>query len=422
MTDPTFTSETPFQPNASQEHACLNQTLRDSEYFKFMAYTITYSVVFPIGFISNVLALVVFLRFTPKKTASTVFMTNLAISDASFSLTLPFRLVYYFRGSHWDFPDWFCRWCVFSFYVNLYTSVLFLTGLSVLRYLAVLHPMRHRKQATVWRASLSCFAIWIFVAFLSTPFLMSGTLERDGKIICFEPRNIMSWKRIFILNYVGVSLGFVIPFITILICYSCIFHKLIFGQKNIRKQKQISCRRTVCLIVVVLSTFLLCFLPYHVIRTVHLHAVVSGQDCQVRKYLLKVLVLSLCMAASNSCFNPMLYFFAGKNFRKQVHKASVQIKKNSINHGDFSSLQRRTQSETCQKTRCQRFTPVRQDCLPCSSDNSCQVISKKKPDGCVPEKQCKLSDSAKKQQMTDKGKSKMICSSKEQRKKSECEE
>ncbi|XP_039547896.1 cysteinyl leukotriene receptor 2 isoform X2 [Pimephales promelas] len=403
MTAPTSTLETLFQLNTTQEHACLNQTRRDSDEFKYMAYTITYSVVFPIGFISNVLALVVFLRFTPKKTANTVFMTNLAISDASFSLTLPFRLVYYFRGGQWDFPDWFCRWCVFCFYVNLYTSVLFLTGLSVLRYHAVLHPIRHKSQATVRRASISCFVIWIFVAALSTPFLMSGTLEREGKTICFEPGNITSWQRIFILNYVGVSFGFVIPFITILVCYSYIFYELVFGRK-IGNQKR---RRAVCLIVVVLSTFLLCFLPYHVIRTVHLHAVVSSQDCRVRKYLLKVLVISLCMAASNSCFNPLLYFFAGENFREAVRKASSGKRQNSINNGEFSSLRRRSQSRNSQKTR--SFTAV-------------QVISIKKHDGCVPETQCKLSDSAKKQQMTDKAKSEMICSSKEQRKKSECEE
>lgn len=368
-----------------------------------MAYTVTYSVVFPIGFISNFVALIVFLRFTPKKSANTVFMTNLAISDASFSLTLPFRLVYYFRGGQWDFPDWFCRWCVFSFYVNLYTSVLFLTGLSVLRYFAVLHPMRHKTLATVRRASLSCFAIWIFVAFLSTPFLMSGTLKREDKIICFEPGNITSWKRIFILNYVGVSFGFVIPFIIILVCYGCIFYKLVKGRK-VGDQKRITRRRSVCLIVVVLSTFLLCFLPYHVIRTVHLHAIVSKQDCQVREYLLKVLVISLCMAASNSCFNPLLYYFAGETFRKSVRKASGRLTQNSINHsGLYPSIRRRSQSETCQRTRTQSFTAVHQDCLPCSLDRSCQVMSKKKPKVYVPEMQCKSSDSAK-TLMTDKGK------------------
>lgn len=380
---------TSFSPNTTQGY---NQSCKDCEDFKYLAYTVTYSVVFPIGFISNFVALIVFLRFTPKKTANTVFMINLAISDAGFSLTLPFRLVYYFMDGHWVFPDWFCRWCVFSFYVNLYTSVLFLTGLSVLRYIAVVHPIRNKTLATVRRATISCFVIWIFVAFLSTPFLMSGTCKRGGKIRCFEPKNIKSWQRIFILNYVGVSLGFVIPFITILVCYCCIIWKLAKGQK-IGNRKGTSRRRALYLIVVVLSTFLLCFLPYHVIRTVHLHAIVAKQDNQ--DYLLKLLVISLCTAAFNSCFNPLLYYFAGETFRTAVRRASGRTMFGSLNHSSLNrSFRRQSQTESHKRKR--SFTAVRQDCLPCSLNGSCQVISEKKPDGCVSEKQCKLSDSAEK--------------------------
>ncbi|XP_067314659.1 cysteinyl leukotriene receptor 2 [Pseudorasbora parva] len=371
MTAPMFTSNT--TANATQEQ--INQTCGDSEDFKYLAYTVTYSVVFPIGFISNFMALIVFLRYT-NKTASTVFMINLAISDAGFCLTLPFRLVYYFKGAQWVFPDWFCRWCVFSFYLNLYTSVLFLTGLSVLRYIAVVHPMRHKTLVTVRRASLSCLGIWIFVAFLSTPFFMSGTLERDGKLRCFEPANITSWQRIFVLNYVGVLFGFVVPFITILVCYGCINYKLIKGRKLINRSRH-DRRRSFYLIAVVLSTFLVCFLPYHIVRTIHLHAVVSKQDCHFREYILKVLVISLCTASSNSCFNPLLYYFAGETFRTTIRKASGR-RFNSVYQSSFySSFRHRSQSEANQKMRSESFTTVAYaKTLPCSQNQSSQAISK----------------------------------------------
>ncbi|XP_016413516.1 cysteinyl leukotriene receptor 1-like [Sinocyclocheilus rhinocerous] len=385
MTAPVFTHEvTPSWLNVIQEPN-MNQTCEESEDFKYLAYKVTYSVVFPIGFISNSVALFVFLCRTPEKSANTVFMTNLAISDVGFSLTLPFRLVYFFRGGQWDFPDWFCRWCVFSFYVNLYTSVLFLTGLSILRYIAVVQPFRNKSLVTMRRASLSCFAIWIFVACLSTPFLMSGTSMRDEKTRCFEPGNNKSWKRIFILNYVGVLFGFVIPFFIILICYGCIICKLIKGEYS---QTMNTRRRAVYMIAVVLSTFLLCFLPYHVARTVHLHAKVLEKNCQVIEFLLKGLVISLCMAASNSCFNPLLYYFAGETFRKAIIRRAPHRRTFSL----FKQSGRQRQS-SLQKSRRQSFTSVHQDCLPCSMNSSCQVINKKKPEGCKPENQCKLSDS-----------------------------
>ncbi|XP_050967396.1 cysteinyl leukotriene receptor 2 [Labeo rohita] len=370
MTAPVFTIVIPSSLNITQAPN-MNQTCEESEDFKYLAYKVTYSVVFPIGFISNSVALFVFLRLTKKGTPNTVFMTNLAISDVGFSLTLPFRLVYYFRGGQWDFSDWFCRWCVFSFYVNLYTSVLFLTGLSVLRYIAIVQSLRHSTLVTVRKAKISCVAIWIFVAGLSTPFLFTGTTERENKTRCFEPGNSSSWNRIFILNYVGISFGFVIPFIIILVCYSSIICKLIKGRKIRRKggRKQ---RRAVYLIAVVLSTFLLCFLPYHVIRTVHLHAKVLEGRCQVIEFLVKVLVISLCMASFNSCFNPLLYYFAGETFRKKIHRASVSSLNNS---GIYSTILWRSQRSFKRNQH--------------------------KPDVCNSEKQYKLSDSEEKQVCND---------------------
>ncbi|XP_051563255.1 cysteinyl leukotriene receptor 1-like [Myxocyprinus asiaticus] len=359
----------------------INRKCNDSEDFKYLAYTVTYSVVLPIGFISNFIALFVFLCLTPKKTANTVFMTNLAISDVGFSLTLPLRLVYYFRGGEWDFADWLCRWCVFSFYLNLYTSVLFLTGLSVLRYIAIVHPIRNKTLVTVRRASLICFGIWIFVAGLSSPFLMTGTLHREGKTRCFEPGTSKSWMRILDLNYVGVLFGFVFPFITILACYGCIISKLISGWK-VGNRKHNNRRRSVYLIAVVLSTFLLCFLPYHVARTVHLYAIVSGKDCQVIEDLQRVLVISLCTAASNSCFNPLLYYFAGETFRTAICRASDRGTLSLFNQSSFyPSFRRRSHSGTWQRTRRQSSIDSCQDC-PFSLD-SCQTLNKKKDNGCV---------------------------------------
>ncbi|XP_012677987.2 cysteinyl leukotriene receptor 2 [Clupea harengus] len=311
-----------------------NQTCRNSsdQNFKYLAYTVTYSIVFPVGFLCNSVALFVFLRLTRKRSASTVLMINLALSDAGFSLTLPFRLVYYFRDCQWDFPDWLCRLCVFAFYLNLYTSVLFLTGLSVLRYIAIVHPLQNRSLATVKRATWLCLVIWVGVALLSCPFLMMGTWERQGKIICFEPR-AQSWKHILALNYVALVLGFLLPFIIILGCYGSIMLTLARGKKRPRRNRQ-NRRRSVYLMAVILSTFLLCFLPYHLLRSLHLHSIVQRWGDQVTGWLMRVLVVTLCLAASNSCLNPLLYYFAGEAFRSVV-RTTVRSR---LSTASFSSL------------------------------------------------------------------------------------
>ncbi|XP_041093180.1 cysteinyl leukotriene receptor 1-like [Polyodon spathula] len=303
-----------------------NQSCGNSDGFKYTVYLSAYSVIFPVGLITNSLALYVFLRLTPNKTPNTVFTINLATSDLFFALTLPYRIIYYSREGSWGFPDWLCRVCTFAFYVNLYSSILFLTALSVSRYVAVLHPMKTRTLITVRRALATSLVIWALVSLSSTPFLLSGTHPRGGKTRCFEPRNLGSWKRILIMNYVALVLGFLAPFLTILGCYWQIIWRLTQAGKNLGQDRPTpQHQRSIHLIAFVLTAFLFCFLPYHVQRTVHLHTMQHpGKDCAGQLLAQKIVVVTVCLAAANSCLNPLLYYFVGRAFRSSVSRVTYR--------------------------------------------------------------------------------------------------
>ncbi|XP_071315347.1 cysteinyl leukotriene receptor 2-like [Trachinotus anak] len=309
--------------------------------FKYRIYTFTYLLVFPVAFLCNIGALAVFfLQISRRNSPSCVVMMNLAISDGSFSLTLPLRLVYYFRDGVWDFPDWLCRLCVYGFYVNLYTSILFLTLLSILRWLAVAQPLRHRSLATPTRSLFVCLGVWLFVGVSSVPFLSNGVTNRAGLPRCFEPSNFSSWGRILILNYVGVAVGFLFPFFTIIACYSRIVQHLT-ARSGLNSSSPSSIvrhrnrQRSVHLVAMVTATFLLCFLPYHVIRSLHLHAVCGGWDCDVVMALQRAVVVTLCLAASNSVVNPLLYYYSTRTFRDKMRDAHSSLLSSRV--GSFRS-------------------------------------------------------------------------------------
>lgn len=57
-------------------------------------------------------------------------------------------------------------------------SILFLTLLSVLRWLAVVHPLRHRTLVTRARVWMVCVCVWTLVGVSSTPFLANGVKSR----------------------------------------------------------------------------------------------------------------------------------------------------------------------------------------------------------------------------------------------------
>ncbi|XP_044198058.1 cysteinyl leukotriene receptor 2-like [Thunnus albacares] len=313
--------------NTSTTSELLTVCVHNDDEFKFRAYKVTYLLLFPVAFLCNVGALVVFFQQTNRRSsASCVVMMNLALSDGSFALTLPLRLAYYFKGGVWDFPDWLCRLCVYGFYVNLYTSILFLTLLSMLRWLAVAKPLRHLSVATPTRTLLVCLGIWLFVGVSSAPFLSNGVTNRSGFPRCFEPSSPSSWGRVLILNYLAVALGFLFPFLTIIFCYSSIVRQLMSntgpeGSSLSNKARRRNRRRSVRLVTMVTATFLLCFLPYHMIRSIHLHAVCGGWDCRITVALQRAVVVTLCLAASNSVVNPLLYYYSTRTFRDNMRDA-----------------------------------------------------------------------------------------------------
>lgn len=317
----------PVGNNSSVLAACFH----NDDAFKYRAYTFTYLLLFPVAFLCNMGALVVFfLQSSRRNSASCVVMMNLAISDGSFSLTLPLRLAYYFKGGVWPFPDWLCRLCVYGFYVNLYTSILFLTLLSVLRWLAVAQPLRHRTLATPTRTLLVCLGVWLFVGVSSAPFLSNGVRNRGGFPRCFEPSSPSSWGRVLILNYVAVVLGFLLPFLTIIFCYSRIIRRLMApfstqGSRQSNNTRHRNRRRSVHLVTMVTVTFLFCFLPYHVIRSLHLHAVCEHWNCAVTVALQRAVVVTLCLAASNSVVNPLLYYYSTRTFRDNMRDAQSSL-------------------------------------------------------------------------------------------------
>nr|XP_019964951.1 PREDICTED: cysteinyl leukotriene receptor 2-like [Paralichthys olivaceus]XP_019964952.1 PREDICTED: cysteinyl leukotriene receptor 2-like [Paralichthys olivaceus]XP_019964953.1 PREDICTED: cysteinyl leukotriene receptor 2-like [Paralichthys olivaceus] len=300
------------------------------ESFKYYAYCATYLVVFPVAFLCNIGALVVFILQSLRSSrcsTSCVVMMNLALSDSFFSLTLPLRLTYYFSGGVWQFSDWLCRVCSYSFYVYMYTSILFLTLLSLFRWLAVAQPLLHSSQATPTRTILVCLGIWVFVAVSSSPFLLEETEDRSGHSSCFEPSSQTSWEHLLIMNYVGLAVGFLLPFFTIIICYSSLIRHLM-AKSSLRcnqPTQQHNRQRSVHLVSMVIVTFLFCFLPYHMIRPLHLHAILGNWNCNVIVVLQRTVVLTLCMAAFNSVVNPLLYYYSAKTFRKDMRDVSLSL-------------------------------------------------------------------------------------------------
>lgn len=148
----------------------------------------------------------------------------------------------------------------------------------------------------------------------------------------------------------AVALGFLLPFLTIIVCYSNIIRQLTAdsspGGSNLASAARTrNRRRSVQLVSMVTATFLLCFLPYHLVRSLHLHAVCSRWGCGVTMALQRGVVVTLCLAASNSMVNPLLYYYSTRTFRESLREAHSSLRSSrggSSRSGRFQMKRRNT--------------------------------------------------------------------------------
>lgn len=302
--------------------------------FRNKVYTTSYSVITMCGLLGNGFALLVLIKTHRQSTPFHVYMINLAVSDLLCVMTLPLRVFYYVNKGHWKQGDFMCRISSYALYVNLYCSIYFMAAMSVTRFLAIVFPVKNLRLVTVRRARLVCVGIWLFICLSSSPFLMSGQHfdPITNKTKCFEPPRGDGVRKLVTLNYISLVVGFSLPFLVILICNAVIVYTLL-SRKNISQHQRGNGTKAIRMIVIVLLTFLVCFMPYHVQRTVHL-SFLSRADttCSEKIALQKSVVVTLCLAASNSCFDPLLYFFSGESFRNRLSSLRQRTRGSSMRH------------------------------------------------------------------------------------------
>lgn len=298
-----------------------NSTVCDSiDDFRNQVYSTSYSIITMLGLVGNGFALVVLIKTYRQSSPFHVYMLNLAVSDLLCVMTLPLRVIYYVNKGQWNHGDFLCRISSYTLYVNLYCSIYFMAAMSITRFLAIVFPVQNLRLVTENRARLVCVSIWVFICLSSSPFLMSGQHfdEASNKTKCFEPPDGKGLQKLVVLNYLSLVTGFVLPFLVILLCYAGIVRTLLSRTHAARRQRGTDAR-AIRMIVIVLLTFLISFMPYHIQRTIHLNFLSrTDTTCAERVAMQKSVVVTLCLAAANSCFDPMLYFFSGEGFRSRL--------------------------------------------------------------------------------------------------------
>nr|4DJH_A Chain A, Kappa-type opioid receptor, Lysozyme [synthetic construct]4DJH_B Chain B, Kappa-type opioid receptor, Lysozyme [synthetic construct] len=191
--------------------------------------TAVYSVVFVVGLVGNSLVMFVIIRYTKMKTATNIYIFNLALADALVTTTMPFQSTVYLMNS-WPFGDVLCKIVLSIDYYNMFTSIFTLTMMSVDRYIAVCHPVKALDFRTPLKAKIINICIWLLSSSVGiSAIVLGGTKVREDVdvIECSLqfPDDDYSWWDLFMKICVFIF-AFVIPVLIIIVCYTLMILRL----------------------------------------------------------------------------------------------------------------------------------------------------------------------------------------------------
>ncbi|XP_018547835.1 lysophosphatidic acid receptor 6-like [Lates calcarifer] len=297
--------------------------------FKYPLYSSVFSLVFVVGLFFNMVAVYIFWCTLKLRNETTTYMINLVVSDSLFVLSLPFRIVYFIKRD-WMFGSVLCKISVALFYTNMYGSILFLTCISVDRFLAIVHPFRSQTIRTKRNAKLACCTVWIMVLSGSIPtgFLLDTTSPKNvnhSSNFCFENYSKGQWKTELSKVVVFIeTVGFIIPLMVNVFCSVMVLRTLRKPQ-TISRGGSLNKAKILRMILVHLFIFCFCFIPYNV--NLMFYSMVRSnvlKGCYAEHVVRTIYPISLCIAVTNCCFDPVIYYFTSDTIQSSIrHKSTV---------------------------------------------------------------------------------------------------
>ncbi|KAM4689383.1 G-protein coupled receptor 20 [Discoglossus pictus] len=251
------------------------------------------TLIFLVGIVLNSLAIYVFCFRTKTKTTSVIYTINLVVTDLLVGLSLPTRIIiYYSKGD--------CSTCsfvhTFTYFVNMYCSILFLTCICVDRYMAIVQVEASRRWRNASYAKMICACIWLFAVVVTLTIL---TTAKDHPSCC-----LFQLFSLTVFEYFVPLI--IITFYTLRIMWA-LSRSSLMNQSRERRMKAVQ------LLITVLVIFTVCFTPFHVGQVASCFN--SSMDRNVN---LIVYHVTVTLSSLNSCMDPIVYCFVTNNFQSTM--------------------------------------------------------------------------------------------------------
>nr|XP_060627722.1 G-protein coupled receptor 20 [Anolis sagrei ordinatus]XP_060627723.1 G-protein coupled receptor 20 [Anolis sagrei ordinatus] len=271
----------------------LDGELAETFYTLWIALVVVNAIIFLVGVVLNSLALYIFCFRTKTKTTSVIYTINLIVTDLLVGFSLPIRII-----MHYSAPD--CKNCalihIFTYFVNMYCSILFLTCICIDRYLAIVQVEASRKWRNPDYAKGICAFIWVFATVVTFSIL---TMAMKFSHCC-----IAQILPLMVCEYV-FPLIIITFFTTRIMCA--------LSKPTLMHQSRERRMRAVQLLITVLIIFMICFTPFHVRQLA-----ISINPGMSNNISLVAYHVTVALSSLNSCMDPIVYCFVTNNFQSTM--------------------------------------------------------------------------------------------------------
>ncbi|XP_048828203.1 G-protein coupled receptor 15-like [Brienomyrus brachyistius] len=290
----------------------LPQSLEDNwSAFKIIL-LVLYALVFCSGIFGNILVIYLMMVKNKQQRLVDVFITHLAVADLVFLVTLPLWIISLSLDDYWPFGDFLCKFSSYVISVNMFSSIFLLTCMSADRFMAIVMALNTRRMRTKRYAHLTVLMVWITSLILGSHSFHSRAVKASSCQDTASPTKV-------VFTLMTRVIAFLLPLVIITFCYSAVALKL-YQHFQVASKAERKKRRSIRIGLCILALFVLTWLPFNILHTV-LTLKNSGfleLSEEAFVYLAKSVSLATCLAFSNSCMNPLLYFWMDSYMRKKV--------------------------------------------------------------------------------------------------------
>ncbi|XP_072137984.1 neuromedin-K receptor-like isoform X1 [Mobula birostris] len=285
-------------------------------FWQIALWSITYGSVVAVAVFGNLVVIWIILAHKRMRTVTNYFLVNLAFSDASVAAFNTLINFIYAVHNDWYFGETYCRFHNFFPIAAMFASIYSMTAIAVDRYMAIIHPLQPRMSSTVTKVIIA--SIWSLATILAFPLCYYSKIKQQpGRVLCQ-----LNWPGDFIYQIALLILGYVLPLVVMGITYAIIGITLwggaIPGDTSESYHEQLKAKRKVVkMMIVVVFTFTICWLPYHIFF------LVTKQYPNVSRWkpIQQVYLAVFLLAMSSNMHNPIIYCCLNSRFRAGFKKA-----------------------------------------------------------------------------------------------------